>query len=143
MTSQDPSGEMTLAQLGHHIGLHITVNLQGKTVGGVFFEAEQWVPGVVVGLGALGDSLTIKLDAPIGGGERAGLLRRESRGQDMVAVDDAGRVRAMGTTGDGSAAAADEIRALVHAGKTKDAIKRYREINGATLDEARAYIATL
>ena len=109
----------------------------------MFFEAEQWVPGVVVGLGALGDSLTIKLDAPIGGGERAGLLRRESRGQDMVAVDDAGRVRAMGTTGDGSAAAADEIRALVHAGKTKDAIKRYREINGATLDEARAYIATL
>jgi ribosomal protein L7/L12 len=37
----------------------------------------------------------------------------------------------------------DEILELVRAGKQLEAIKRYRALNGATLDEARAFIATL
>jgi hypothetical protein len=31
---------------------------------GVFFEAEQWAPGVVVGSGGDGTLVTIKLDTP-------------------------------------------------------------------------------
>jgi ribosomal protein L7/L12 len=37
----------------------------------------------------------------------------------------------------------DEIAELVRVGKKKEAIKRYRALNGATLDEALAYIAKL
>jgi hypothetical protein len=101
------------------------------------------VPGVVVGLGALGDSLTIKLDTPIGGGERRGLLHRESHGQDTISVDDPTRVRAQELTDVQPGGVPDEIAELARAGKTLEAIKRYRALNGATLDEARAYIAKL
>ena len=52
MRAQDGPGDMTLSQIGHHVGLHVSVNLQGKTVGGVCFEAEPWASGVVVGRGA-------------------------------------------------------------------------------------------
>ncbi len=31
----------TIGQLGHHVGLHVMVNLEGKTVGGVLCETEQ------------------------------------------------------------------------------------------------------
>ena len=37
----------------------------------------------------------------------------------------------------------EEIVELVRAGKTKEALKRYRALNGATLDEARAAISRL
>jgi hypothetical protein len=135
-----PQEPMSLGQLGHHVGLHVTVNLEGKTVGGVLSEAEQWVAGVIVGMGALGDSLTIKLDTPFGGGEPGGLLHREPHGQDMISIDDPARVRPQQPAQPG---VPDEIVALARAGKTLEAIKRYRALNGATLDEARAAIAGL
>jgi hypothetical protein len=143
MEASQPGESLSLAQLGHHVGLHVTVNLKGKIVGGVLQETEQWLAGVVVGMGALGDSVTIKLDAPLGGGERGGLLHHDSHGEDMVSIDDPARVRAGQPTGEQADAATDEVVQLVRAGKTIDAIKRYRELNGATLDEARAFIATL
>jgi len=143
MDAQQLPDRPTIGQLGHHVGLHVTVNLEGKTVGGVFCKAEQWVPGVVIGLGGEGDWLTIELDTPIGGGERRGLLHRESPGQDRVSVDDPARVRAQALTDVHPSGVPDEIAELVRAGKTLKAIKRYRALNGATLDEARAHIAEL
>lgn len=143
MDEQHPRESLTIGQLGHHVGLHVTVNLEGKTVGGVFWETEQWVPGVIVGNGALGNSVTIKLDTAIGGGERRGLLHRESRGQDMVSFDDPATVRPRELDEVHPGGVPDEIAELVRAGKTLEAIKRYRALNGATLDEARAYIAKL
>jgi hypothetical protein len=140
--SEHPDG-MSLAELGHHIGLHVTVNLQGKTVGGVSCESEQWVPGVIVGVGALGNSLTIKLEAPIGGEERHGLLHRESHGQDMVSIDDPTRIQPRELADVQPGGVPEEIVALVRAGKTMEAIKRYRALNGATLDEARSAISKL
>lgn len=143
MEAQEHSVGMSLGQLGHHPGLHVTVNLEGKTVGGVFCEAEQWVPGVIVGVGAAGNSLTIKLDTPIGAGERRGLLHRGPHGQDMVSIDDTARVKPRELADVHPAGVPDDIIQLVRAGKTKEAIKRYRALNGATLDEARAFIAKL
>ena len=140
--STPPSG-MSIGQLGHRPGLHVNVNLEGKTVGGTFIAQEQWVPGTVVGLGGAGTFLTIQLDAPIGGGERRGLLGRGSRGQDMVSIDDPARVRVMELTEVHPGGVPDEILDLVRRGKTVEAVKRYRALNGATLDEARAFIATL
>ncbi|HUB76715.1 MAG TPA: hypothetical protein VL977_06650, partial [Solirubrobacteraceae bacterium] len=122
-----------------HIGLHVEVSLKGMTVGGALYESDELVAGVVVGLGALGDSVTIKLDSPIGGGERGGLLHRESHGQDMVAIDDPARVRCE-LPDPGSAALPDEVVQLIAAGKKKKAILRYRELTGATLDEALAAV---
>ncbi len=113
-----------------------------QAVGIVFCEADQWVPGVIVGLGGVGDCLTIKLDTPFGGGDRHGLFHRESHGQDMVSVDDPAHVRPAGARGRSSGWRPDEILELVRAGKTMQAIKRYRALNGATLDEARAFFAS-
>src|SRR5579884_262945 len=121
MDAQQEPG-MSIGQLGHHIGLHVTVNLEGKMVGGTLCDGEQWVPGVIVGLGALGDSVTIKLDTAIGGGERHGLFRRESHGADMVSIDDPSRVRPQELTDIDSAGVPEEILELVRAGKTKQAI---------------------
>ncbi len=143
MNSPEPPDAPSLAQLGHHIGLHVTVNLEGKTIGGVFCGAEQWVPGVIVGVGALGNSLTIKLETPIGGEERHGLLHRGTQGQDMISIDDPDRVRPQELTAVAPGGVPDEIIELVRAGKKNEAIKRYRALNGATLDEALAFIATL
>jgi hypothetical protein len=134
---------MSIGQLGHRPGLHVTVNLEGKTVGGVFFETEQWAPGVVAGSGGGGTFVMIKLDTPIGGGERHGLFRRESHGQGMVSVDDPARVRAMELADVHPGGVPEEIIELVRAGKKLQAVKRYRALNGATLDEARAFIAKL
>jgi hypothetical protein len=142
MTDSNPS-EWTLAQFGHHIGLAVSVNLEGKTVGGIFYDGEQWVPGVIVGVGAVGNSLTIKLDTAIGGGEPHGLLKRRSKGEDTVSVDDVGRVRANQSSEDVTGSLSEEISRLVAEGKTREAIARYRADNGATLDEARAFIARL
>jgi ribosomal protein L7/L12 len=94
-------------------------------------------------MGALGDSVTIKLDTPIGGGERHGLLKRGSRGQEMVSVDDPARVRPAELADVHPSGVPDEIVELARAGKTTEAIKRYRALNGATLDEARAFVASL
>jgi hypothetical protein len=143
MEGQQPSEAMSVGQLGHHPGLHVSVNLVGKTVGGALVQGEQWVPGVVVGSGGDGTYVTIQLDTPIGGGERGGLLRRESRGQSLVQIDDPGRVRPLELADVQPGGVPEEIRELVRAGKTLEAIKRYRALNGATLDEARAFIATL
>jgi len=143
MDAQQPSEGMSIGQLGHHVGLHVSVNLEGKTIGGVLFEAERWVPGVVVDLGALGDSVTVKLDAPVGGTEGHGLLHRKSRGEDMVSIDDPAGVRPMALAAAEPGGVPPAIVELVRAGKTVEAIKRYRALNGATLDEARAAIARL
>jgi hypothetical protein len=141
MGDPNPS-EMTLAQLGHRVGLHVKVNLDGKTVGEESFDGDNWVDGEIVGVGAVGNSLTIKLDEPIGGGSR-GFLGHRSKGEDMVSIDDASRVRPVEPTGAAQDEARDEVARLVAEGKTLKAIARYRELNGATLDEARAHIARL
>jgi hypothetical protein len=143
METQPPSQPMTVGQLGHHPGLHVSVNLGGKTIDGTLLQGEQWFPGVVVGSGGDGTYVTIELDTPIGGGERGGLLRRESRGQSLFQIDDPARVRPQELADVAPGGVPDEIRELVQAGKTLEAIKRYRALNGATLDEARAFIATL
>jgi hypothetical protein len=139
MSEQGQAGELSIGQLGHHIGLHVSVNLHGMMVGGALYQSDELVPGVVVGLGALGDSVTIKLDTPIGGGERGGLLHHEAHGQEMVSIDDPARVQA--TLPDPqSATLPDDVVQLIAAGKKKKAILRYRELTGATLDEALAVI---
>jgi hypothetical protein len=143
MDEQQPSGGMSIGQLGHRPGLHVSVNLQGKTIGGQLYDAEQWVPGVVVGLGGDGTFVTIKLDTPLGGGEPHGLLRRESHGEDLLSFDDPARVRHLDLADAQADGVPDEIVELAHAGKTLQAIKQYRALNGATLDEARAAIAKL
>ena len=143
MGAERPSEGMSIGQLGHHVGLHVLVNLEGRTVGGVLFEAEQWVPGVVVGLSALGDYVTIKLDDPVGGTEGHGLFHSGSHGQDMLSVDDPAQVKPMTLDEAQPGGVPDEIVELVRAGKTVEAIRRYRDLNGATLDEARAAIARL
>jgi hypothetical protein len=143
METQQPWDGMSIGQLGHHPGLHVTVNLQGKMVGGMLSEDELWVSGVVAGLGGDGTYVAIKLDTPIGGGEHGGLLRRASRGEDLVQIDDPRRVRAVELADAHPEGVPPEIIQLVRAGKNLEAIKRYRALNGATLDEARAAIAKL
>jgi hypothetical protein len=143
MGEQQPSEGMSIGQLGHRPGLHVSVNLQGRTIGGELIDAEQWVPGVVLGAGGDGTFVTVKLDTPLGGGERRGLMRRESRGEDTVAFDDPAQVRPLKTPDPDLDGVSEEIIELARAGKTLQAIKRYRALNGATYDEARAFIAKL
>lgn len=143
MGEPQPSGGMSIGQLGHHVGLHVQVNLAGMTVGGLSFGAEQWVPGVVLGLGGDGTFVTIKFDTPISGGERRGLFHRESAGQKWVQIDDPARVRPRELDEVHPGGVPGEIIELARAGKNLEAIKRYRALNGATLDEARAVIASL
>jgi hypothetical protein len=143
MSEQQPSEGMSIGQLGHRPGLHVSVNLQGKKIGGEPFEAEHWVPAVVVGSGGDGTFVTIKLDTPLGGGERHGLMRRESRGEDLVSIDDPARIRVAELAEAHPDGVPEEIVELARAGKTLEAIKQYRALNGATLDEARAFIAKL
>jgi hypothetical protein len=143
MEAQQPSDGMSIGQLGHHPGLHVSVNLEGKMVGGTLSENELWVPGVVAGAGGDGTYVTIKLDTPIGAGERGGRFRRESRGQDLVQIDDPRRVRAVELADAHPEGVSPEILELIRAGKKLEAIKQYRALNGATLDEARAAIAKL
>jgi hypothetical protein len=119
---------MSIGELGHHPGLHVSVNLEGKTVGGAFYDAEEWVPGVVVGLSARGGYVTIELETP---------------GRDLVSIDDPARVRPRELGDVHPEGILEEIIELARAGKTLEAIKRYRALNGATLDEARAVITRL
>ncbi len=143
MSEQQPPEGMSIGRLGHRPGLHVSVNLQGKKIGGEVFEAEHWVPAVVVGSGGDGTFVTIKLDTPLGGGERHGLMRRESRGEDLVSIDDPARIRLAELAEAHPDRVPEEIVELARAGKTLQAIKQYRALNGATLDEARAFIAKL
>jgi hypothetical protein len=143
MEPQEPEDGMSIGQLGHHPGLHVTVNLKGQMVGGVLSETELWVRGVVVGSAGDGTYVAIKLDAPVGGGKGGGLLGRKSRGQDLVRLDDPRRVRPAQLTEVHPAGVPAEIVELVRAGNKLEAIKRYRALNGATLDEARAAIGKL
>ena len=143
MAVGDGSEAMSIGQLGHHIGLHVSVNLVGKKVGDQLFGADHWVTGVVIGLSGTGDYVTIKLDEPIGATEGTGLFHRGSKGDDTVMFDDPTKVQAMQMDAASESAALVEIADLVHRGKTLEALKRYRAMNGATLDEARAAIANL
>ena len=143
MDAGQSSDVMSIAQLGHHPGLHVMVNLEGRSVGGLLFDSEHWVRGKVVALSGVGDYVTVELDEPIGGTEPRGLLHRAGRGQDLVSIDDPGRVRPLKLEDVQSGGVPEEIVELVRAGKTLQAIKRYRALNGATLDEARAAIARL
>jgi ribosomal protein L7/L12 len=61
----------------------------------------------------------------------------------MVSIDDPARVRARGLAEVEPGGVPEEVVELVRAGKIKQAIKRYRALNGATLEEARAAIAKL
>jgi hypothetical protein len=142
MQPQQPE-QMTIGQLGHHPGLHVSVNLEGKTVGRVLIEAEQWVTGVVVGASAMGDYVTIELDEPVGGGETGGLFHRKAHGQGLISIDDPARVKPMSLTDAQPDGVPTDIVDLVHAGKMLQAIKAYRALNGATLDEAKAALARL
>lgn len=137
------SDAMSIGQLGHHPGLHVDVNLEGKTVGGVLVEAERWVPGVVIGSAGDGTFVVVKLDTPIGGGEQHGLLRRESKGEDRVSFDDPARIRAQALADVSLGGVPAEVSELVQAGKKMQAVKLYRSLNGATLEEARAVIDKL
>jgi hypothetical protein len=137
-----PADEMSIGQLGHHPGLHVTVNLEGRTIGGVFFDAEQWLPGVVIGSGGDGTFVTVKLDAPIGAGEPR-RFGRTSHGDDRVSIDDPAQIRAAALAEVQPGGVPPEIIELVRAGKKMEAIKRYRALNGASFDEARAFIARL
>jgi hypothetical protein len=128
MDAQHPSEGMSIGQLGHHPGLHVNLNLEGRTVGGVFFDAEQWVPGTVIGSGGDGTFVTIKFDTPIGGGERGGVFRRESHGQKWVQIDDPARVRPLELEEAHPGGVPDEIVELVRSGKKLEAIKRYRAL---------------
>jgi hypothetical protein len=143
MDAEGSAGEMTVGQLGHRPGLHVSVNLVGKTIGGVLQESEAWLPGVVLGSGGDGTFVTVKLDSPIGGSDRTGFLHRGGRGQDTVQIDDPKRIRHESLAEAVPSGVPDEIVELAHAGKTLEAIRRYRALNGATLDEARAAIAKL
>jgi hypothetical protein len=143
MATQQPSDGMSIGQLGHHPGLHVSVNLEGMTVGGVLIEEERWVPGVVLGSAGDGTYVAIKLDTPIGGSERKSRFRRGGQGDDRVSVDDPARVRALELDAARADEAHPEIIELVRAGKKVEAIKRYRALNGATFEEARAFVAKL
>jgi hypothetical protein len=120
MDEHQSAGGMSIAQVGHHPGLHVAVNVQGKTLGGVTVDAERWLPGVVVGLSGRGTYVTVELET-----------------NDLVEIDDPGRVRPMDLADVHPGGVPQEIVELVRAGKQLEAIKRYRALNGATLDEAR------
>jgi hypothetical protein len=122
--------------------MHVEVDLAGMTVGGVACTAGPWRPGKIIGVGAGGLTLSVQLDTPIGGGVPHGLFRRPSPGQDMVAVEPerARPIDPATVLPDGIPA---EIVALAHAGKTTEAIRRYRALNGATLQEAQTAINRL
>jgi hypothetical protein len=137
-----PADEMSIGQLVHHPGLHVTVNLEGRTIGGALFDAEQWVPGVVIGSGGDGTFVTIKLDAPIGAGEPR-RFGRTSHGHDLLSIDNPAQIRATALAEVHPGGVPTEIIELVRAGKKTEAIKRYRALNGGSLDEARAFLATL
>jgi hypothetical protein len=107
-------------------------------VGGVSFPEEKWVPGVVLSGGGLDETwVTIKLEMEIGGGEKKGIFGRGSHGQDKVLIDDSARLR----VSESADLIPEEIADLVRAGKKVEAIRLYRSKTGATLDEARAYLA--
>jgi len=139
----------SIQELGHHVGLPVDVNLQGMVVGGVDFRDEQWVPGKVAGLTEArgqkgrtvdGTWLSIWLDTPIGSGEPRGLLRR-AESEDQVWVDDATRVRPSPPS-----EVPESIIKLARSGKRTQrvqAIKEYRALTGATLDEAQAWLRSV
>ena len=143
MAVGDGSETMSIGQLGHHIGMHVSVNLVGKKVGDQLFGADHWVQGVVIGLSGTGDYVTIQLDEPIGATEGTGFLHRGSKGEDRVMFDDPTKVQPMQMDAAAQSAELAAIAELVHRGKTLEALKRYRAMNGATLDEARAAIANM
>jgi ribosomal protein L7/L12 len=62
---------------------------------------------------------------------------------DLVSMDDPARVRRRELEDVHPEGVPDELVELVRKGKTQKAIKRYRALNGATLDEAKAAIAKL
>ncbi|HUN33267.1 MAG TPA: hypothetical protein VMU95_14745 [Trebonia sp.] len=137
MSMEPPSHGMSIGQFRNRPGLRVTVNLEGREVGGVSFPEETWVPGVVIQAGTSETYVTIKLETAIGGGERKGLFGRESHGKDKVLVDDPARLRVSEVTD----LVPEDIAELVRRGKKLEAIKLYRAKTGATLDEARGYVA--
>jgi hypothetical protein len=138
-TTKEPEMDdnMTIGELGHRPGLHVEVNVEGTTVAGALIEDERWLAGVVAGAGGNGTFVTIELAPQPGVPERRGLFRSAKR--ELVQVDDPARVRPVALP-DGIP---PDVIDLARAGKTNKAILRYRELTGATLDEARATIAKL
>ena len=125
-----------------HPGKHVDVNLEGKTVGGVFVESETWVTGVVVGTDSLGIRLTVELDVPYGGGQPHGLRKRPAEGQRLISIE-LDHARENAAAAEESQEIPESLVALARAGKDLKFVKAYRELNGATLDEARAVLHRL
>ena len=115
MGAQDGLGDMTLSQIGHHVGLRVSLNLQGKTVGGASFEAEA---------------------------SRAGSCTASRAGRTWCRGDVAGRVRAEQAPEHQTTAVDQAVRALVLAGRPK---LRSRATGSSTAQRSttRADIATL
>src|SRR5580692_901806 len=142
----------SIQEIGHHSGLPIEVNIAGMSVGGVDFFDETWVPAKVLGcVDARGQKgrtmdgtwLNILLDEPIGDQTKHGLFGR-SAAEDHVWVDSPKRVRRRpGDDGLGPAVPA-ELLALAASGKEDlQALKGYRALTGATLDEARSWLRSV
>ena len=66
-------------------------------------------------------------------------IARQFAGQDLIAVEP-NHVEPKSSAEFGAVAVPEDIVALARAGKTLEAVKRYRALNGATLEEAQAVI---
>jgi ribosomal protein L7/L12 len=69
-------------------------------------------------------------------------IARQFAEQSSILADRAGE-ESPGPAGVAAVSLPEDVVALARAGKTLDAVKRYREITGATLDEAKAVIGDI
>jgi len=82
--------------------------------------------------------------APAGGdAESRGLLRRASRRQDLIETDDRARIRPKTLFEVMPGGVPDEIMQLARGRERVQVIKQYRALNGATYEEAQAWLRTL
>lgn len=125
-----------------HPGLHISVDLGGTTQGGTFMEPGTTVTGVVVATDAMGVFLTVQLDTPVGGGQPHGVFGRPSKPVDLISVEPS-RATPIADAAVMPSGVPDEIVAMARAGKRLQAVKAYRALNGASLDEAQAWLHSL
>jgi hypothetical protein len=67
-------------------GRRVMVDLAGKTLGGVLFGKGLLVAGEITVIDALGVTLKVKLDQPVGGGVTHGMFRRKYKPVEIVSV---------------------------------------------------------
>ncbi|HUZ56560.1 MAG TPA: hypothetical protein VMU94_29045 [Streptosporangiaceae bacterium] len=65
--------------------MHVEVDLEGTTVGGVLCTPGTWVPGVVVGTDAMAITLTVQRAEPIGGHDLVSVEPARARPRDPAA----------------------------------------------------------